>query len=112
MEHQPTPLDPMKQIELQLRELAGLIYPLHALLEGSYDETTDRLKSVVDALDQIANALERTVNMMNAERREVPLALERRLEILSQQQALQMQLLSDLHAWWGGPQPQTAEQGS
>tara|TARA_R110002012_G_scaffold47399_2_gene124249 strand:- start:10209 stop:10517 length:309 start_codon:yes stop_codon:yes gene_type:complete len=102
----------MKQIELRLRELAGLIHPLHALLEGSYDETTERLENVVDALDQVADALERTVKTMNEERRKISSGLEQKLEALSQQQALQMQVLTDLHAWWGGPRPQTAEQGS
>ena len=80
MEHHPTPSDPMKQIELRLRELAGLIHPLHALLEGSYDETTERLENVVDALDQVADALERTVKTMNEERRKISSGLEQKLE--------------------------------
>jgi hypothetical protein len=101
MEHPVKTLETGIQIELRLKELIQLILPLHALLEGSYDETTHRLEEVIDALAQIALALQQTVKALNAEPQQRSLALDLRLQTIMRNQDLQMQMLADLHDWLG-----------
>jgi hypothetical protein len=100
--------DPNMLIDLRLKELIQLILPLHALLEGSCEETPNRLEEVIDALAQIALALQKTVKSLNDEERQLPPTLDLRLNAITQTQDLQLQMLTDLHAWLGVPPHPTA----
>ncbi|MCX7568056.1 hypothetical protein OS189_17070 [Sulfitobacter sp. F26169L] len=99
-------------IELRLTELIQLITPLHALLEGSYDETAGRLGDVIEALAQIAYELQKTVKALNVEKGKLSPALEAKLNILTTKQEVQMQMLAELHEWLGAPQRQIPAQDS
>lgn len=103
---------PATLIELRLAELIQLIMPLHALLEGSHDETAGRLEEVIDALAQIAYELQKTVKALNVEKGKLSPALDAKLNILTKKQEVQMQLLQDLHDWLGAPQRQKPVPGS
>lgn len=104
--------DPSNRIEVRLQELIDLILPLHALLEGSQDETTARLEQVIDALADIAHQLHKTVKAMTEERSHISPTLDQRLAAIARQQDAQMQMLADLHEWLGAPQPAKAAPGS
>lgn len=112
MEHKPKTQDQGSQIELRLKELIQLILPLHALLEGGYDETADRFEEVIDSLTQIALALKTTVKTLSEERGQLSPALDLRLKSITRNQDRQMQMLEDLHNWLGGPHCRTVAQGS
>jgi hypothetical protein len=101
MEHPVKSPETGIQIELRLKELIQLILPLHALLEGGDGETTHRLEEVIDALAQIALALQETVKALNAYPQQRSLALDLRLQTIMRNQDLQMQMLADLHDWLG-----------
>lgn len=99
-------------IDLRLTQLSDLILPLHALLEGSYEETANRFEDVIEALAVIADALQQTVGALKAEQGKLSEPLDLRLQAIKQTQDQQMRLIQDLHDWLGLPQSRAAVDGS
>ncbi len=99
-------------IDLRLTQLSDLILPLHALLEGSYEETADRFEDVIEALAEIAYALQKTVSALKAEHGKLSAPLDLRLQAIEKTQDLQIGLLQDLHDWFGLPLSRAAADGS